>query len=456
MTTQNPKPSPSTFFRASNEHIGPLATPAQAPVIPPAPMRQVGQPLLSIDSLGRDAILPGRERRIFTGRDTSWSEAAQRWLAAIDAELHADVETPFYRTPTATAPLGFFLRSTDGAFMRKTGGEPLAFQPGAWSQFISALGYGRGPRGGATTLAWLWPHLRSLAVAELRDRSTRPEGEGNEILLRTHIDPHTGLRALRAVLSGRHSGIHLDDRALCGAIAARIDPEAPAAISRGIDETHGWAGLADSFAEARASVHFRNSETGGAQLAFSAGCYISVLDTTVRRATMFGDEIAEERRVVLASEQGRTRRNHTLPRRNTSEARRAAVARERMLGDFDKASAAARELARAWLTARADVSPMGPIAPAGLDRAACAEVLADGIEEHSRIRLTAEDRARIVAVLTSEDRLEDLPWGTSAHVAGAFACAARDAGDVDETLRLQHLASEWVLSGWSRNGNSAR
>lgn len=441
MTTNpnNPKPSP-TYFRASNAPPSePVRKPLQHPGFGSAPQA----------SFGVDAILPAHPYRYRTGRDNDWSAVLAEWLTLIAREQIVDTEVPYYRTACDHTPYELHLRNTDGALVRQPGKTPLAFQPGAWSQLISLLGHGKGPRGGASAFAWLWPTERARVFAELRDRSTRPEGVKHAMLFRTHIDPTTGLRALRAVVSARHSGEHFDDAALAAALNERVQPDAPAGVVRGIEETNGWAALRESFAEARASVHWRNSETGGAQLSFHAGCYISVLDVTVRRSLANGDEVLEQRHALLATEQGGTRRNHTLPKKNVTEERRGAIARERMLGDFDKAADHARALAASWQEARESFPRDFAGVPAH-DRAAAAAVIMDAIEEQGSVRLLDDDRARVQGIIESEERLDSLPFGSAAYVAAVYACAARDAGDPEQTQRLQHLATEWMLKGWKR------
>jgi hypothetical protein len=267
------------------------------------------------------------------------------------------------------------------------------------------------------------------------------------MILRTHIDPQTGLRALRAVVSGRHSGEHLDDAALAATLNERVAADAPAAVVRGIDETHGWAALAESYEEARAAVYWRNSETGGAQLGFFAGCYIECLDVTLRR-TVEGQNTVMTRRVVIESTHGATRRNHTLPRASVTDDERARIARERMLQDFDRAAVSARALAASWREARQTFPAWASAPPRPEDRKASAAVVLDAIEEHSSLRLEPEDREALARVVEDEHRLDSLPWCSAAYIAAAFALVARDADSIESAQRLQHLATEWVLRGW--------
>lgn len=407
-------------------------------------------------SFGRDALLgtPATARyRTDAEAGVTFASARTEWLARIAGEHLLDVEVKHYRTPTVGAAHGFALRTTDGAFMRSNSGRPCAFQPRAWSQLCNLLtnGLTNKPRGsGADAFGWLSPQNRAEAFEELKARSVRPEGTGREIYLRAHVDPTTGLLALRAVLSGRHSAYHFDDAALAGVLGNYVDHSAPAHVSRGIDETVGWATLDSVREDVRATIHWSNSETGAGALRFAGGCFIRLIDATIR---VHGVDVVRD--VTVAHAEGSTRRNHTLPRVGHSAEQRAAIAADRIAHDVEAASVEARALCTAWGKALATF-PDGLEAPPAA-RAIASEIAADEIE--SLVKLSSDDRAALNGIMQNDARLQSLPWLSAAYVAAAFALLSREAHADDSksmeennerAQRLQEHASAFVLKGWTR------
>ncbi len=426
-----PRPTPS-FTLAAAELVGEILRPVD-PVIP-----SVGP-----DSFGRDAALPAGEPLAYSSITLPFAEMAAGWRSRIQAEQLLDVQVTHYRSATRTAPNGFTLRPTDGAFVRREG-TALAYTQHAWSQLVGLLlqEVPNKPRGAAEPFRWLSPAVRAAVFAELKSRSRRREGRGHEILLRSHVDQATGLRALRAVLSGRHSGIHFDDLALLEALSAEVKADAPAYVSRGQNTTRGYAVL-DSVGEVRAAISWVNSETGAASLGFSAGCYVSAIDARIvdGRVLTVDGEIAE-RDVRIASERNATRRAHTLPRARQTEETRAEIARARMQSDIRAASAASLRLCNDWRLALESFSG-GHKLEAPTEREAYAQVVVDVIEERTR-GFKAADRVALTALLTDDRRLRALPFLSAAHIAGAWAVLASKQTDWSEADRMHGEAYRWV------------
>lgn len=460
--TTNPTPTPRPFYRPKIDPSVSIIR-HRDPVFPPADDLSFG-----CDALRREPD-PATYR---TSPSATWREVSAEWGQRIDAEQLVDVAVAYYRSRER-----WHLRPTDGALVRGNG-QPLAWQPRAWASALSLLAQEipNKPRGPASPIGFLSPEVRTLAFGDFVERSRRGEGElKHSILLRTHlatlrnaagalmVDENGAplrFRTLRAVLSGRHSGIHFDDSALRDVLEERVDHDAPAYVSRGTDETHGVVTL-DREGDARATLHFRNSETGAASLTFGAACYLSVLDATVRRGgeglqvgtdldvderDLRREHTEQERRALVASAHGAHRRRHSLP--TGAESMRAEVARGRIAASFDAASADARALVGQWRDAlrRFPAGLAHTFHPAAREEAAA--VVLDAVEEQASRKVTAADREALRRVLVDEARLEKLPFLSAAHIAGAFACIARDTADFDEARRLQALAGEWVERGW--------
>lgn len=404
-------------------------------------------------SLGRDAALPAGEQPIFRRRTQPFADVVAAWTERIAAEQLFDVQIRHYRTPTTTAPEGLFLRDTDGCLMRKPGGEGLAYTERGWTQLINLLLQVPGkPRNPVDAYRFLGPSTRSVVFDHLKARSHRKEGTGHEILLRSFVDTRFGVRALRAVVSGIHSGIHFDDLAVIEALQKVVNADAPTDCSREIDFTVGYA-ILKTDGDARASIHWRNSETGAASISFGAGCYIAALDALVRdgKSVRTVDGNLETTEVKVASAHGTSRRAHTLPRKDKSEADRAAIAQARMAADISKATDASLQLTAAWGEAL-QTFPKGWTREASTySRSMAATVILDLIEEHTRLFVDT-DRKALEQLLVDNDRLFALPFGSAAHVAGAWAILASTQTDHDEATRMQNEAGRWVLERFGAAG----
>lgn len=279
-----------------------------------------------------------------------------------------------------------------------------------------------------------------------------PTRSAPEMLLRTFIDPRFGVRALRAVVSGRHSGIHFDDMALIAALQKTVAGSAPAYCSRTIDATSGYAVL-EQRGDARASLHWSNSETGCASLEFGAGCYITALDAVVRNGVTVRTDTGtiEQTSVRVTSAADRSRRAHTLPRKDRTEAERSRIAQARMAADIAKATEASRALCLGWEVALQTFAAGWDRVGTTYSRSMAAIVILDLVEEHTpRGKFT--DRLALEKVLTDSDRLFALPFGSAAHIAGAYAVLASTQTDIDEARRLQDEAGRWVTEGFGDAG----
>ncbi len=448
-----PRPTPAFTIQTG----GPVAgiVKHSDPVIPPA----------GADSLGFDAALPRGAGVAFSMVTAAWENVALLWRGQIASEQLADVQIRHYRTPTDTAPHGLRVRPTDGALQRM-GDRGVAYTEHAWSQLISLLlqEVPSKPRGPSEPFRWLSPSVRALVFADVRNRSRREEGEGHEVILRSFVDARSGARALRAVLSGRHSGIHFDDLALSRVLDRVIPHDAPAYVSRSVNQTKGYAVLdVDQAAECRASLSWENSETGCASLSFSGGVYLSVLDALIvggKKITTGADlgvaELAKTQ-VTIAQSNKSTRRAHTLPRKDRSEAERAEIASKRIRADVDSATKEAFAMCEAWAAAKLDMAP-GYVVGVDVKRGGTlsekqrkvdAMIVVDAIEENTR-GFTAEDRKGLEQILADNDRLATLPYMSAALIAGAWAVMAREQSDWEEAARMMEEAHRWITKGFKR------
>lgn len=427
-----PAPSPKIFEQRADALIGELRRHERVEIPPKSP-----------DSFGFDAALSADPGVKFLSKLEDWRAVRDAWLAQITSEDLVDVQAIYYRSLTRSS-VGWYLRPTDGAFVRRQNPDALAYTPRAWAQLVTLLmqEIPDKPRSPVEAYRWLAPAVREIVFEHLRNRSRRTEKESAPILLRTFISAQ-GVRALRAVVSGRHSGRHFDDEALARVLDEVLPVGSKAYVSRAIDRTIGHAVIAD-LDTAKAVVSWSNSETGAASLGFGGACWISALETLIRsNVEEATDQTLEPstKPVTIATAHGSSRRAHTLPRVGVSHADRAIIARERMKASIGKASTAARQLASDWTLALQSF-PAGTELAMPTDRSLIAEIVLDRIED--RTRLKADDREALKAVILSSDRLAQLPYLSAAHLAGAWALLGAAQTDPDEAARCQLEAGRWV------------
>ena len=377
----------------------------------------------------------------------SWQDARALWLAQIGGEQLQDFKVPEWRA--------LCIDPRDGAIVRGKGG--LAYTPHAMGQLYGLLlqKNREKPSGVWGVDSWHHPEAFALDFDDCVMRSKRP-GE-DEMVFRTFVDPVSGERALRAAVSGRHSGHLLDDLAVISRLDRFLSDKLPAVYGRGINETHGYAYLANE-GPLVASLHWRNSETGCARIGFTGGVVLRFLDSVVLQGRMgVGidpeevDTITDTRAVTLVDDRTRTARNHTVARkgqggRYLTEAERQAIANERIDHDMALAVHTAGQMVEQWKLAIA-AFPDGMNAEAA-KASLPMEVLADLVEETRG--LGKDDKPALLKILTDEKRLAEVPHGSAAHIAAAFAVLAARSTSGDEARRLQTLAGDWLMDGWKR------
>lgn len=400
----------------------------------------------------RDAALPASPVRAALRAPTrSWRDACADWR--IEYEMSRDVGG-------SAADYLLDLRSLaidprDGAIIRTGGGGALAYTPHATTQLVDRLLPGRVTGTGRVMHFQCKPPSRSLLFEDVRNASTRSKPG----FVRLFRDPTTGLVAVRAVLSERYPGTFFDDPALASVLNEVLAADAPCTFDRTPTETVGYARLAseDVITGARATLHWRNSETGHARLGFAAGLTITALDATVSRPIYSGiDAVGAveevEREVVVQTVDGRRAINHTLPWKDRTEDERRAIAAQRMRACRDAALRDVVKLMSQWKVALGDFHRgLGGMFH-GDERTMAVEVLLDTLSEAGRLGKNDALRPALLEVLKTETRLEKLPFGSAAHVAAAWACIARDAKTLDEQQEAQTLGAEWVLEGWRGEG----
>lgn len=427
------------------------AAPKVTPLFQPPATNTI--PPISLFSIGRDAALPPGDPIAYSSTFEEWERTSYFWRRQIEDEALSDVIVTQYRTPGSRPGCRMKLRMVDGALMlgKASGADmvdpgegPWAYTPKAWSQLIALLLAEQAdkPRGAAEPYRWLWPSIREQVFAHLVARSKRKEGADHPIVLRTFLDVRFGLRAVRAALSGRHAGTHFDDAAVADALDRELSTTAPSWVRRTIDLTIGHAVLASTADTqgAEAVLTWRNSETSGASLGFGAACRIKALNAIVR--DVHGEKLTDTEVITIASTAGSTRRRHTLPRVGYTEAERRAVAQKRIRTDITTASASARALVAAWEEAcRRFPGGMPQERPTSAEQEA--EIILDAIESHTR-GFKAEDREGLKKVIADTKQLQQLPFLSAAHIAGAWAVLAARQTVIEETIRCQLEAGRWV------------
>jgi len=433
--TSTPRATPSIVARTL---AGPKLTPSK-PVIPSA----------SEHSFGVDAILRTSTTAAHSTHTRSLTEVVAEWQAQITAENLTDVEVVHWRSPSEYGTAGLFLRTTDGALMLRSG-APRGFTARGWAMLVNLLMHetpGR-PSGTANVLAWLSPENRSLAFEEVKARSVRQEDAKHPLFVRMYSPiGHNGIRAVRAVLSGRHSGIHFDDAAIASYLLKKFEGSAQAHVSRSTDATAGYLILDDAKTVGlAAALSFANSETGASSISFSGGARITAVGALV--------SVPEKKRAALiASARGSTRRAHTLPRVRVTEVERANIATTRLDHDVNAATDAAIALCSKWEAALVSFPSSfaaGALSGTGALPAEFGALAVDMILERSKLDVTEELRARLTSCVTTNEALaaSGLARMSAAWVAATFALLGADETTAEGHKALADEAGRWVIDGW--------
>lgn len=399
----------------------------------------------------RDAALPRQETVHYTDARKSWANARAEWQGAITAEQLLDI--------VLDHPHELVMDPRDGAFTRGAGG--LGYTPHGLSQFIGLMR--AGIRNEAQVELAHETDTRSLMWRDVVKYSKRPKDE--ECIARTFVDPRfPGIRAVRAGVSGRHSLEAFDDANVIAVLDAmdersRDDNNAPARrfndafVVRTWDKTHAHMSMA---AVDGASLGFSivNSETGCSSLAFRGSVRITALDAQLLMPTAITREVAIE----IASKAGGSRRRHTLPRvqgdgSELSKEQRNAIAAERIETDIETALAAAAILADRFLLAKLDINPMAlQLAEAARTDESAIEVLKDLLlQQGMGIASDPGVTAELARIMVDDTRLQTLPKGSAAFMAGAFAVLAKTGKRSWEAAEeLMAMAGKLIMDGWKK------
>lgn len=399
---------------------------------------------------GFDAALPPQGSSAYTP-SLPFMEALTRWRTAI-------AEQRLFDEPVSTLH-DLSVDPRDGALCRGKGGA--GYTPHAWSQLVSLMRAAGAPAGLGNVSRWLAPLTRHYAWSDITRTSLRPRAEEG-VMRMMWVEPAAGslrIPVMRAVVSGRHSLTHFDDLAVLMTVGNLDEEPNRARISRGWDETHATFDLEAGDSDVALSFYMRNSETGCASLSFASALRLAVLDATV----VMPDGEKFDRVVRLAAEaSATTRRRHTLPRKagagRVSETQRAAVARERIGEDIDKALAGSRVLATRWETAKAEVwSGLVQLCKATTADDYAVEVLRDtlldaGLKDVVEVEGLCK---RLATVIAEDSRLRSLPHGSAAHFAAALAVVAEDgtktgARSWADVVTTQKLSGQVLMNGWPK------
>lgn len=390
-----------------------------------------------------DASLPDpRGMRVLFPSQLSFAQVALAWAEQIRAEAHHDFKV-------SSADLR--MREEDGALTRgKPGG--LAYTRHGFGQLVNLL-LAHKPNNLAGCLRWLRPARRSAAFnLDVMPRTTRKADD--LMVLRTFAAARPGaegqtVRAVRAVVSTRHSQAALDDLNMMNALQAELGTSAPTDCARSIDETHGVAVVGTTAKHLHRTLHWTNSETGCASMSFTAGAVIRFLDAMVRL-----DGTTDTVAVTLEDENTRSTMRHTAPGGKKSPEQQAKVANDRMRERIRDVLKAGEAVEGMWERALVDypVELRDRDGDDGRERflkmgpEQAFEVLGDLLEEVGDVK--SDDRDLLLAVLKDEKRLEQLPRGSAAHVAAAFAVLGARAEDNAKAMHWQGVAGRWISRGW--------
>lgn len=417
----------------------------------------------------RDGLLPDPAGLVWYGLgrgSPSWGEALQQWgVQRRAAQAHDTVVD--WRT--------LRLDPRDGALWRLGGkGNALPLTQHALGQLVGVLRSEGSARGLAGLLEWLSPGGRAEVLAEVMAASRR--GPRDPLVVRTACMPASRVgvptltREVRAIVTPRHAGAHFDDGVLAGRLAVLASAESAGAVYRAphATETRGWVELDRTGEGLRRVVSFRNSETGQARLGFWGSARIVAVDGLMVSP---GAALVE---VGVLDAGDKHERNHTLPTVGTpqlhemygvpssgklTEEHRRSIAEQRIDASYRAATERATALRVAWTEALvAYPAGLSPSAHASESPEARADVLLDLLLGEGLLLDTTREALR--AVLVDEKRLSNLPWGSAAYLAAAYAVLAQR-GTVDEKTgqrlhvawsdahQLQVVAGRWVLARWN-------
>lgn len=384
-----------------------------------------------------DAAIPDFQLRRFDAL-APFGEVLAGWREAIRSEQLKDY-TIDYTT--------LKMRPEDGALVRKSA---LGYTRHGSGQLINLLVPVK-PSNLNNVLRWIKPAQRAPVFnVDIRDRS--PRKSEDLVVMRTTVMTRYGVavRAIRAVVSTRHSVHYMDDLALSEAIEKEISqPDCYASVVRAVDTTFGMATVGKAHQHITRTLHWQNSETGAASLSFAAGAIIRVVDAPFQ---IPGREIDADLTVAVA--QGRSRVRHTAPGgKDGDEEKKSTVANGRMRNGIRTALAAGEDLELAWDRSLKAMAPgfelgkdaKGNVLPIAIDQW---EVLFDLAEEVQGF--VGEDRALLMQVMQNNQGLLTIPQGTAAHFAAGFALLGKVATEATESVRYQLLAGQWITKGWKR------
>ena len=386
----------------------------------------------------RDAALENQASPTYTTRRLPFAEVIRAWEAQIASEQLRDVEIGSLHDLSVDP--------RDGALVR--GGGGLCYTPHAWRQLVQLFRIGAQTPVPSEVIAadvWHAPLTRHFAFGDVKRASLRARDKG--ATLRTFVATVNGAqyRALRAVVSERHSLHHTDDLAVARVLGSLTEKPVEGRVTRAWNKTFGSFVLDAGDDDVRYGFAFTNSETGCSSLQFSGAITLAALDVEIVRP----DSVSVTSEVTVASESATTRRNHTLPSKGLTEDQRAGVAARRIASDIQAALVGARALLASWQRAKGLIeSQLIPLAQMTEVDDAAVEVLEDALLELGAVPEAAQRSkealrafARSLATVIADDsRLRKLPHGSRAHLAAALAVLASKEGTWQGAREIQQLA----------------
>ena len=419
-------------------YLAPNASPPSVQTVVADSMTKVtaGRP----NTFNRDAALENQASPTYSTRRLAFEDVIRAWEAQIASEQLRDVEVASLHDISVDP--------RDGALVR--GGGGLCYTPHAWRQLVQLFRIGAETPVPSEVIAadvWHAPITRHFAFGDVKRASLRSREK--PVMLRTFTATVGGrsYRALRAVVSERHSLQHTDDLAVIRVLEAMSEQPVEGRVTRAWNKTYGSFVLDAVDPDVRYGFAFQNSETGCSSLQFSGAITLRALDVEIVRA----DNVTVASDVAIANESATTRRNHTLPSKGLTEDQRAGVAARRIAHDIQKAMESSRALLASWQRAKTMIEPqLVPLAQMTEVDDLAVEVLCDALQELGAVPEAAQRSkdalrsfARSVASVMADDaRLRKLPHGSRAHLAATLAVLASNAKTWDTAREAQQLAGE--------------